>query len=185
MGGERTGPGKHLLLHPAGLLAGWLGCLLLLLGGGCALLRVRPAGEAWQARVERLLRQGRYQEALRSLQLAYGRFPQERDRLLFEMSAIHVHPGNPRRSYGQALRCLRRLIEGFPRSPLRPQARAWASVLEQAMASQRRAEREARRVRALERSVRSLKRQVKELRARMERLKEVDLNIERRRKSLP
>ena len=85
MGGERTGPGKHLLLHPAGLLAGWLGCLLLLLlGGGCALLRVRPAGEAWQARVERLLRQGRYQEALRSLQLAYGRFPQERDRLALE-----------------------------------------------------------------------------------------------------
>jgi hypothetical protein len=77
------------------------------------------------------------------------------------MGLIHAHPGYPKRDTTKSLALFRRLIKDYPRSPWVEQARAWAAVLQENE---------------------KLSRSVEELNRVIEKSKQVDIEIEEKKR---
>lgn len=82
---------------------------------------------------EKLLAEGNYEGVLmenqRILSLS-GQNPPA-DEALFNMGLIHVHPAYPKRDATKSLALFRRLIKDHPRSPWVEQAKTWVTVLQE------------------------------------------------------
>lgn len=117
MGTKRSWKRKYLFLH--------LACLALLpiIILGCLHFSKKAQGR-------QLLEQGmdqmlshRYEASLTSNITVLNQFPDKlADQALFQIGLLYAHPENPNRNYEKSLNSFNRILDGFPESPLRPQA---------------------------------------------------------------
>ncbi|HVP78819.1 MAG TPA: tetratricopeptide repeat protein [Thermodesulfobacteriota bacterium] len=112
---------------------------------------------------DRLLAEGNYEGALKEDQRIFslsGLNPPG-DEALYRMGVIHAHPGNSKRDTTKSLALFRRLIKDYPTSPWVEQAKTWAGVLQENE---------------------KLSRSVEELSLVIEKSKQVDIEIEERKR---
>jgi len=199
MGKKRRKNGKHLFLHGAWLLA------VLLLSAGCATIsdfqrkyqedkRLQPA--------DNLATKGDYEGALKAYEdvVKLSTVDSPGDKALFRMGLIWAHPDNPERDDEKALKYFQQLPRDFPRSPLKDEARAWVSTINELIRCKARAEGLEEAVSALrkqlnaskeeagalEKRLQASKEEVSALTKRLNALKEIDIGIEeKKRKDLP
>ena len=83
-------------------------------------------------RVERLIGQGAFDEAISESQALLERSPKAApgDAALMSLGLLHAHYANPKRDYKKSLVFFHRLEKEFPRSPLVEESRIWAGVLQ-------------------------------------------------------
>ena len=80
-----------------------------------------------------LLSHGKYEEALREIQKMLAATPRTllEDAALFQTGLIYAHPGNPRRNYGKSLGYFRKLMKDYPQSPWTELAKAWTVMVQE------------------------------------------------------
>jgi len=112
---------------------------------------------------EKLLTEGNYEGALKENQRILSLSGQNPpgDEALYNMGLIHVHPGNSKRDYTKSLALFRRLIKDYPQSPWVEQAKTWVGVLQENE---------------------KLSRSVEELSLVIEKSKQVDIEIEEKKR---
>ena len=112
---------------------------------------------------QKLLAEGNYEGALKENQRILSLSGQNPpgDEALFNMGLIHAHPGYPKRDTTKSLALFRRLIKDYPPSPWVEQAKAWAAVLQENE---------------------KLSRSVEELNRVIEKSKQVDIEIEEKKR---
>jgi hypothetical protein len=167
--------------------------LVLTLGALCAgcgavdWLRGKPEGRSESAqlltRADDLLRQGQPGPA-RDLYAQIAAMP-ERDalhaRALYNLARLHVDPSSGLRDYRAAKLAFDRLLAGYPRGEWESDARAWQAALVELVA--REAELAARQAELTMREAETLRlrSEAAKLGADLQRLKRIELNLERRR----
>lgn len=112
---------------------------------------------------EKLLSEGNYEGAFKENQRilsASGQNPPG-DGALFNMGLILAHPGNMKKDYAKSLALFKRLIKDHPGSPWAEQAKSWAGVLQENE---------------------KLSRSIEELSLVIEKSKQVDIEIEERKR---
>lgn len=112
-----------------------------------------------------LLSQGDFDGALKEnqkvLSLSGGRAPA--DEALFNIGLICIHPGNSKKDYGKSLGFFRRLIKDYPESPWSAQAKVWTALLQENE---------------------KLKSSIEELNEVIEKSRQVDIEIEEKRREI-
>ena len=80
-----------------------------------------------------LFSRGDFEGALRENQKALslsGNQPPG-DEALFNMALIHAYSGNPKKDYGKSLRILKRLIKDYPQGVPAERAKVWVEILQE------------------------------------------------------
>ncbi len=117
------------------------------------------------------------------------------DEALFLMALIYSHPENTDRDYQKSLEALRRLQSRFPDSPLMPEAmvledlihryisqKKKALMLEETLATTEKSRLECQeKVSELKKEIDTLQLQLSGIKKQMQKLKEIDLRIEKKR----
>jgi hypothetical protein len=178
----RTQAAVHAL-HSAALIAA------LIAFSGCTTAQVDPAAAPEKAvaldpfeHATRLFNQGSYEGALKENQRLLAEKKAPPDVALFNMGLISAYSSNPRKDYPRALHSFKSLSQQYPSSPLTEQAKIWIQVIEehQRIADERQKLVEEKRVLTREREVLSQERE--KLKFIAEKSRQVDLEIERRRR---
>jgi tetratricopeptide (TPR) repeat protein len=90
-------------------------------------------GREFQTRSQRLLAMRDYEryinENQRVLSLSHARSP--KDQALFNLGLVYAHSENPKKDFGKSLDFFKRLINDYPKSPLVEQAKIWVSILQE------------------------------------------------------
>ena len=112
---------------------------------------------------QKLFVQGDYEGALNENQEVLSLYAGTRlgDEALFNMGLICAHPGNPKKDHGRSLSFFRRLVKDYPDSPLVQQAKVWIGVLEENV---------------------KLNQTIEKLNQTIEKSKEIDLEIEEKKR---
>jgi tetratricopeptide (TPR) repeat protein len=112
---------------------------------------------------QKLLAEGNYEGALKENQRILSLSGQNppADEALFNIGLIHAHPGNTKRDYGKSLTFFRKLIKEYPQSPWAEQAKTWAGMLQENE---------------------KLSRSIEELTRVIEKSKQVDIEIEEKKR---
>jgi tetratricopeptide (TPR) repeat protein len=82
---------------------------------------------------QKFLAEGNYEGALKENQRILSLSGQNPpgDEALFNMGLVHAHPGYPKRDTTKSLALFKRLIKDHPRSPWTEQAKTWVGVLQE------------------------------------------------------
>jgi outer membrane protein assembly factor BamD (BamD/ComL family) len=87
----------------------------------------------FQTRSQRLLAMGDYERCVnenqRVLSLSHTR--SLKDQALFNLGLVYAHSGNPKKDFEKSLDFFKRLINDYPKSPLVEQAKIWVSLLQE------------------------------------------------------
>ncbi len=87
----------------------------------------------FQTRNQRLLAMGDYErfiyENQRVLSLNHTRSP--KDEALFNLGLVYAHAKNPKKDFGKSIDFFTRLINNYPKSPLVDQAKIWVEILQE------------------------------------------------------
>jgi len=112
---------------------------------------------------QKLLAEGNYEGALKENQRILSLSGQNPpgDEALFNVGLIHAHPGNTKKDYGKSLTFFRRLIKEYPQSSWVEQAKIWAGILQ---------------------DNEKLSRSIEELSQVIEKSKQVDIEIEEKKR---
>ena len=112
---------------------------------------------------QKLLAEGNYEGALKENQRILSLSGQNPpgDEALFNIGLIHAHPGNTKKDYGKSLTFFRRLIKEYPQSSCFEQAKIWVGILQD---NER------------------LSRSIEELSQVLEKSKQVDIEIEEKKR---
>jgi outer membrane protein assembly factor BamD (BamD/ComL family) len=161
MGRKQNRAGKYLHLHIA--------CMILFSLLGCVHFeKVKMNSEEKDAghylhNSQKLFVQGDYEGALNKNQEVLSLYAGTRlgDEALFNMGLICAHPGNPKKDHGRSLSFFRRLVKDYPDSPLVQQAKVWIGVLEENV---------------------KLNQTIEKLNQTIEKSKEIDLEIEEKKR---
>jgi len=167
MGKKRAEKRKCIFLYSACILA------IFLLFTGCALtadFKNKRQGQEHLKTAEKFVVGGDYEGALKEDEEVVRLFPgvSPGDSALFHMGLIRAHPDNPQRDYKKALECFRRLDRDFPRSALKEKARVWIGAIDELT-------RRESRIKDLEKTVSALENRLKAL-------KEIDINVEEKKR---
>lgn len=105
--GTQEGKGGHLLqVH-------FLAVLMLL--AGCGGLQARSSLKE----AHDLFDQGNYNASLNRYAQIIEKYPEEGDRILFEMGIIYSHPKNPQQDFVKASECLEKILSDYKKSVYR------------------------------------------------------------------
>ncbi len=135
-------------------------------GSGCAVLReMGPGGVARRHldEAERRLAKKDYEGALSESQTALSQTsnPHLRQKALFQMAIVYSHQGSHHKDYNKAVRLFRTLSESKPQSPFALYAEMWLSLRE---------------------ANTTLTDQNRKLKQILEKIKQVDIEIEQKRR---
>jgi tetratricopeptide (TPR) repeat protein len=126
MGREQTWTRKYVHFSIASLI-------FLSLFGCAATKDAKVQKEAWEYLLggQKLLAQGNYDGAIEEYQKALSLSPQKtpEDEALFNMGLVYAHFGNPKRNYEKSLNLFLRVLNDYPQSRLKEQAKIWVGVL--------------------------------------------------------
>lgn len=122
-----------------------------------------------------LFSQGQYDAAFNENQRILQEGRGASDVALFNMGMISAHSANPKRNYARALSSFRRLVKEYPQSDMAEPAKTWIQVLEE---HQKLAEEK----RALVKERESLMQEKEKLKYTIEKSRQVDVEIEKRRR---
>ena len=122
-----------------------------------------------------MISQGQYEAAYNENQKILEEGRGAPDVALFNMGMISAHSGNPKKNYPRALSSFRALVKNYPQSPMGEPAKTWIQVLEeyQRMADEK-------RITTRERE--SLMQEKEKLKYTIEKSRQVDVEIEKRRR---
>lgn len=122
-----------------------------------------------------LISHGQYEAAYNENQRILQEGRGAPDIALFNMGMISAHSANPKKNYPRALSSFRTLVKDYPQSAMIEPAKTWIQVLEeyQKMAEEKR---------ALTKERESLVHEMDKLRYTIEKSRQVDIEIERRRR---
>jgi len=160
LGRKRNRAWKYLYLSIA--------CMIFISLAGCATLKEMEAKREtreYLITARKLLDQGDYEGSLKENQKAlslYDNVPPG-DQALFNAGLIYAHYGYPKRDYQKSLDHFRRLLKVFPQSPYAGQAKIWIGILQE---NER------------------LNREIEELNKTIKKSKEVDIDIDEKKKEL-
>lgn len=176
MGRKRIRQGKHLHLFIACvILAGICGC------SGMQEVLARP--DYWQA--DHHQAGGDYRAALKQYGEIAELYPQAADEAFFEMGCLYAHPKNPQRDYQKSIEAFLRVVNDYPRSRYREAAEAFLHVVGDAASQNSQTASQKKLVETLEKQVGTLERQVEGLQKQIEQMKEIDRNLEEKRRGAP
>lgn len=145
-----------------------IACMIVISLAGCATLKEMEAKREtreYLITAQKLLDQGDYEGSLKENQKvlsSYDNFPPG-DEALFNMGLIYAHYGYPKRDYQKSLDHFKRLLKVFPGSPFARQAKVWIGILQE---NER------------------LNREIEELRKTIKKSKEVDIEIDEKKKEI-
>ncbi len=136
--------------------------------GGCAVVKSLEAKKETRVclmRAQRLFEQGDYEGSLRENQKVLSLYKDvpPGDEALFNTAVIYVHAGYSKRDYRKSLDLFMRLGKKFPKSLWGRQAEIWIGII---------------------RENERLHREVEELNQTLKKSKEVDIEIDKKRKEL-
>jgi len=138
-----------------------------------------------------LFSQGQYDAAYNENQKILQEGRGDPDVALFNMGMISAHRANPQKNYARALSSFRKLIEEYPHSQMVEPAKSWIQVLEEyrRVAEEKRVLIEEKRMlleekRMLLRERESLVREKQKLKYTTEKSRQVDMEIEKRRREM-
>jgi hypothetical protein len=133
----------------------------------------KPTGPFEQSNA--LFSHGQYQAAYNENQKILQEGRGAPDVALFNMGMISAHSANPKKNYPRALAAFRTLVVEYPQSPMIEPAKTWIQVLEeyQKLADEKR---------VLMREREALGQEKDKLRFSVERSRQVDVDIEKRRR---
>jgi len=122
-----------------------------------------------------LFSQGQYEAAYNENRKILQEGRGARDVALFNMGMISAHSANPKKNYPRALSSFRTLVTEYPQSPMIEPAKTWIQVLEeyQKLADEKR---------VLMREREALVQEKDKLRYSVERSRQVDVDVEKRRR---
>jgi hypothetical protein len=122
-----------------------------------------------------LFSQGQYEAAYNENQKILQDGRGAPDVALFNMGMISAHSGNPKKNYPRALSSFRTLVKDHPQSPMAEPAKTWIQVLEeyQKMADEKR---------TMTREREALMQEKDKLKYTIEKSRQVDVEIEKRRR---
>ncbi len=179
MGRKRNRTWKYLHLS--------IVCIIFISTAGCAALKELKAKR--EARgclftAQRLLNQGDYDGSLQENQKVlslYGNVPPG-DQALFNIGVIYAHYEYPKRDYQKSLDHLKRLVNLFPRSPFSGQAKIWIGILQENERLRTETDESNRSIKKLQQENERSKREIEELNKTIEKSKQVDLEIDQKRR---
>ena len=125
------------------------------------------------AKARALMFKGDYEASIKCNKEVLRQFPRTLgDQALFEMGLNYAHPENPNPDNQKAIECFQSIIEEYPKSSMREEAGIWILSLQKTIENNKRFDK--------------LQHQKENLKEQIEKLKEIDLGIEdKRRIDLP
>ncbi|MCP5003816.1 MAG: hypothetical protein GY941_07675 [Planctomycetes bacterium] len=149
----------------------------------------------WQGRQELakarvLMLNGYHSSSLKRNKEVLGLYPRTLgDQALFQMGLNYSHPGNPNRNYKKSKSCFQRILKEYPESDIRDRAGIWALFLRDVIEKNRKINNLQNQIVGLQYQLASLKDmsgdlriQIGGLQNQIEKLKEVDLGIEEKKR---
>ncbi len=103
----RSGIGEHLCVFSVGII-------IAIFISGCF-----DKGRSTFKEANDFFNRGDYRASLSSYDQIIKKYPDARDRVLFEMGIIYAYPGNEQKDYQKSLECFQKLIRDYPRSDYR------------------------------------------------------------------
>jgi tetratricopeptide (TPR) repeat protein len=183
MGKKQDGRGKHLYLFFA--------CMIILstLLSGCIRIYERVRAEPDFQEARDLCKQGNFQASLKVYDQIIAARPHVGDIALFEMGIIYTSPDNGQKDYQKALECFRRLGKNYPLSSYKENSEVLVYLLDAVISGNNKiileiSSREKRMV-LQRKQIETLEQQVAELEKKIAQIKEVDMSLEKRKKSIP
>ena len=80
----------------------------------------------------------RYEASMTNSLTVLNQFPEDlADRAFFQIGLLYAHPENPSRNYEKSLDSFNKILDGFPESPLRPQAQLWVQFVKDVIDKER------------------------------------------------
>jgi len=147
---------------------------MLMLNAGCA--ATLNFQKRWEGRkhfdsARTLKSKGDYAGALKENEKIVGLFPfvSPGDEALFNIALLWAHPDNPKKNYAKALEFFQQLLLDYPHSVFKEEASVYVVVIKELI--------------RYERDIQALKATIAELEYRLKTLKEIDINIEEKRRS--
>lgn len=199
MGRKRARAGKLILFYITwGVTVALVGCASL------NSLHQKAEAEEHLSRAERFLHENNFERAMRENKRAQGLCLSENlcARILYNKGQILVDAENPEKSYPKARKCFSRLVQEFPHSSLVGESRNWVHVLthlaqkEQTLrylevdlhvmrqdrnSLEESVEEYRQRIKKLKARLASLKKRIANYREQLEKLKEIDLELNRKK----
>ena len=160
MGRKRNWTRKYLYL--------FIACLTFISFAGCATLKEmerRKEARGYLTTAQKLLNQGDYEGSLKENQKVlslYENVPPG-DEALFHAGLIYAHYGYPKKDYQKSMDQFKRLVKVFPQSPWVGRAKIWIEILQE---NER------------------LNREIEELNKALKKSKQVDIEIDEKKKEL-
>ena len=191
MGRERTWTGKHFFLY--------LACWMTILSGiaGCVHFPDQWQGEKHLATARTLMAKGDYEASLMESEEGVSLFPRTLgDRALYQMGLVYIHPENPGTDYYKSLEYFQTIIKEYPESITKGEATIWISFLEKTVNNEKKIDelnedinllentiqKKMKGIRNLRSRIAVLRVQKKKLESQIERLKEIDIGIEEKKR---
>jgi tetratricopeptide (TPR) repeat protein len=137
----------------------------------------------WQADHHRA--GGDYEAALKQYRQIIELYPQAADEAYFGTGCIYAHPRNPKQDYQKSAEAFRRVVDDYPRSYYRQAAEAFLSVVDDAAKRNSQAASQKKQVEALEKQLDGQMKQIEGLQKQIEQMKEIDRNLEEKRRKAP
>jgi outer membrane protein assembly factor BamD (BamD/ComL family) len=117
------------------------------------------------------VRQGNFSAAAVQYDQIISRYPQVGDRALFQLGMIYLLPQNRQKDYSKALEYFQRLAADYPQSRYRRTGDAFIALIAD--------------IAGVDKRVSSQRKQIEKLEQQLEQLKEVDINLNQRKKTFP
>ena len=155
---------------------------------GCATLKVEPTAPENNARqdpfalADTLFIEGHYEAALKENQRLLGEKKAAPDVALFNIGLISASSSNPKRDYPRALNSFKTLTFQYPQSPLTEPARIWIQAIEERQRAVDERQKLLEEKRFLTREREALSEEVEKQKYIAEKSRQVDLEIEKRRR---
>ncbi len=176
---------------------------------GCIPPALQWQGEQALRDAESKMGKGEYEASMQATLKVLEEYPEAHgDRALFQMGLLYAHPGNPNMDYGKSIDYFQRILTEFPLSEKREEARIWTltlrsrkdeseqlrkklKLLEQAAEAKEKKvknlreelEERDRELNEMQNELGQINNRVTELEAQMAKFKNVDLTIEKKKRS--
>jgi outer membrane protein assembly factor BamD (BamD/ComL family) len=117
------------------------------------------------------MKRGSYKASLGKYEQIIVRYPEEGDRVLYEMGVIYAFPRNQQKDYQKSLECFQKIIKDYPESKYRQGSNVMIFLINEVTRQRK--------------QIDKLERQVEEFEKKIEQMKEVDMNLKEKKKSVP